>query len=364
MTAIEDVKSQISQAKQRLEQTRQQAQEQKSLIGQRRQESLQAEAKIREQEKKLPTMTQSRLRSGLYTGLEGRKRRQIISKIRKGLGQKQKEIGLFKGSLIEKEEGLAKYETDVLKPFETQIASKEAEISAYETKTAALSRARDIYLSTSPYAIFSLEYESGLVKDYYKQLVKTDYSILKSGIDTPITPKIPSQAPFYGQSVPFDSLTPTPIYGSSGELVGIDDPIQKVSRLPTTFETSLYGKKNIPSFSLPQSLFSISPPKDLKRIDIIKEFGALRELSAGNKLIIEEAQFRTTGSPMRMTKISSFKSRGYIPTPSIKTKFKTPSLFRKEKSVSLPKKKKSKFGSTFSFGKKIKGKKKTNLWGF
>jgi len=42
-----------------------------------------------------------------------------------------------------------------------------------------------------------------------------------------------------------NAFTPTPIYGSSGELVGIDDPIQKVSRLPTTFEKAIY-ERNIP----------------------------------------------------------------------------------------------------------------------
>jgi len=113
MATIEEIRSQISQAKESLEQTRQRAREQQTLIEQRRQESLQAETKIREQEKKLPLPTQSRLRSGLYAGLEGRKRRQIISKVRKGLGQRKKDISLFKESLAKKEGELAKYETEV-----------------------------------------------------------------------------------------------------------------------------------------------------------------------------------------------------------------------------------------------------------
>ena len=41
------------------------------------------------------------------------------------------------------------------------------------------------------------------------------------------------------------SFTQTPIY-SGGQLVGIDDPIQKVCRLPTEFEKIIY--KDVSSF--------------------------------------------------------------------------------------------------------------------
>jgi len=224
----------------------------------------------------------------------------------------------------------------------------------------ALNRAREIYLSTSPFAVFSLQYESDLVKKYYKQLAKTDYSILSKTIGQPKIEKDSIQPPTYGQR---NAFAPSPVYDSTGELIGMEDPIQKMSRLPTPFEKMMHGKKKL----LVSQSIPITIPRDLKRKDVVKDLIPLissfmiKKKSKVEKLI--DTTFRTTGSPIRMTKLTSLKSKGYIPSTPIKKQLKTKPLLKREKSIPV-KKKKSKFEKDLLFSKKDKEKKKKNLWGF
>jgi len=312
MTTLEELKSQISQAKESLEQTRQRAKEQETLIEQRRQESLQAEGKIQEQEKKLPFISQKRLRQGIFAGLEGRKRRQIVSKARKELKAQQKGISLFKGSLTTSQEELSKYESDVLKPFETQIISKEAEVKAYATKVSALDRARDIYLSTSPYAVFALQYESDLVKKYYKQLAETNYSIIRGTIQEAT-----------GLSVPaFQSLSP-----------------EEISKFPAETIKQLRGVGAIRDLSRTEIVKDIAPLTQAPKTSF-SLFGGFPLVSA-SQVEINPATGRPYGTIEKaqqpsgiLERWSSSLKRGFESQPSKETSF-SPKSFLLGAGVSL-----------------------------
>jgi len=58
----------------------------------------------------------------------------------------------------------------------------------------------------------------------------------------PVSPSKPSAPTSSGGSSNKSSIVPTPIY-RDGKLVGVDDPIQKVSRLPTPSETLIWNKQ-------------------------------------------------------------------------------------------------------------------------
>jgi len=70
----------VEEASQQVTQARQQAEEQRQKLAEARQKAQEDAKRLREAESKLPKPSQQRLRSGLYSGLEGRKRR-IIKRI-------------------------------------------------------------------------------------------------------------------------------------------------------------------------------------------------------------------------------------------------------------------------------------------
>jgi hypothetical protein len=357
----------ISEARQQIQQTEQQIQEQRGLIGQKREEAGKVETKIGEQKKKLPLPTQSRLRSGLYAGLEGRKRRQIISQAKKYLSGQEKEVGEFKKGLTEAEKEISLFETGQLTPFKQQVAQAEAEqakINEYNRAVKTINKliARDDWFIIA----MEVRYGSGAMRKLAKEAIEMKKLARKAEL------KEQEVKQTISQSVPTStfSLGVKPIY-TNGKLVGIDDPIQKMCRLPTPAEELMYGQKVTPISSAKSSLFIST--RDLPRTIKLKEVPTMGDINIfGTSIEVSELRdtMRTTGSPIRVTKLTGLKSRGYIPDrrpkPRITIKpkqiVKTPSFFKKDKKVST---KKSKFDDDFFFGKKIKKKfKKRNIWGF
>ena len=106
MTSILETKQQLSNARQSAQKQREQVRIQRELISKKEREIKQAKTTIDEQIKKIPPKTQLRLRSGLYAGLEGRRRRQVIYNHKQQLEQQKKKVGNLKL-------GLTKYEKEI-----------------------------------------------------------------------------------------------------------------------------------------------------------------------------------------------------------------------------------------------------------
>lgn len=140
----------------------------KSQVTQTRQQLETSEAKLREQKSKLTNVKskKSLLANKNYSsGISGRLARQKVSNLKSDIEMQQAILGGYKTKL-------GSYEKD-LSAYESQIAQAEAEESAYNT-------AKEIYLSSNPNAIFLLQEQSDLVKDYYRKLAKSDISILSN----------------------------------------------------------------------------------------------------------------------------------------------------------------------------------------
>lgn len=347
MTTIEEVKSQIATS-------REQLQKEKELVAQKRQEAQEIESKISEQEKKIPVPTQKTLRSGLFAGLEGRKRRQVIAGLKQEVEHKKGEIGIFKSEL-------AKYEEKELKPFETQITQKEEEVSAYEKRVTDYNKGYKLGIEGFQYPM----YLEGDMLQGWKDARKQLRYMENFSAQIPTTPaQLTKEIKIMGGKV-----------YRGGVLVGIEDPILKITRPPTIIEQKIYGTiKTTPvSPTFYYTPFKTSVPRDLSRTDLIKDSSKLSSfnISQPSKDVKDlfNTSFRTTGSPIRMTKLSSIKSRGYIPT-HIKPKIQQKIIPRKEKtyfisrSISLPKGStpKSKSGNGLFFKKRKK--KKKSIWGF
>jgi len=389
MVDVIEIRKQIEQAKIDVA-------EQREIVKQRRKEAEQQEKKVREQfleqEKKFPKPTQQLLRSGMFAGLEGRKRRQQIERAKKELklekqGRK-KEISLFK-------EGLIKYEKEELEPFVKEIEQKEKQIKAIEQWDKEIRRIQNLYqkykgedkgdelgyeLATLQEGRTYLKQGASLsnVNDWVSQ--KLRYRELK---DRAIAEQLAEYQKSFEESKQKQkefSSSPSlfgvnPIYDSSGKLIGIEDNIKKISRLPTTTEQFIYGSRGkvvlpskssirAPVFNKRSSSFNIGDIRDLSRTELIKNINPLRSISMPVSKI--SSLFRTTGSPVRMTKLTSPKSRGYIPShkvPVIKQQVKKPIFILKSKPQIKKIKKKSfiDFGEDNFFPKK-KTKKKS-IWG-
>jgi hypothetical protein len=335
---VKEVESQIQQARQTLQKER------KDIIEQKKELS-KAEQQRKEARKKLPTPTARTLRSGLFAGLEGRKRRRQVEKVKKGISTDIKKIGLFK-------EGLTKKEEEVLKPYEQQIEQKEKEVeeykkakSAYEKKIADYELGRKLaYKGVFPFG------ENKTVLEGYRDAKGSLRSIkeFKKSLAQPKEMKEPEIKQWGSYIDPKTKLgySTTP------------DVAKEKGWIP---EAEYKFKKII--FSQPK--FDFKQPRDLSRTDFIKKFAAPMSNIKLDKPKFD-SQFRTTGSPIRMTKLTSFKSRGYIPVkkPEIvkPKKIIKPSLFKKDKKISI---KETKFDDDLFFGKKSKKKsKKRSIWGF
>ncbi len=363
MSEVEQVRQQIAQARTQVETAKQQAQEQRQLVEQKRQEAQRVEESLREQEKKIPKPTARLLRSGMFTGLEGRKRLRQVKMIEKGIGEKKGEVGLFKQE-IEKTAGNIKvFETEIGEK-EEEIRKTEGEVRAYEKEQQAIKLAERA-AGGSMGAFFSMD---SLARKYYRLIkqgekVQAVYGGRTDEISIGTSPQL------FGVK---------PIYSNRGEVVGVDDPFQKMSRLPTPTEKLYFSGGRTDGGSIGGSSgiitpsFSFSPPRDVPRTDVTKDWKPLASINfqqmSSSSSNLFNIPFRTTGSPMRVTKITSPKSRGYTPVRRI-PKPKVPIRPIKIKTEKIKKKKRflDKDEDSFLFGKKSKkiGKKtRKSIWGW
>jgi chemotaxis protein histidine kinase CheA len=254
-----------------------------------------------------------------------------------------------------------------VKKYEEAKAAQQAEAKRISEYNSAVKVLKKLIVRGDWYIIvMKARYGSGAMRKLAKEAIEMKKLARKAEL------KEQEVKQTISQSVPTStfSLGVKPIY-TNGKLVGIDDPIQKMCRLPTPAEELMYGQKVTPISSAKSSLFIST--RDLPRTIKLKEVPTMGDINIfGTSIEVSELRdtMRTTGSPIRVTKLTGLKSRGYIPDrrpkPRITIKpkqiVKTPSFFKKDKKVST---KKSKFDDDFFFGKKIKKKfKKRNIWGF
>jgi hypothetical protein len=330
MVDITQVQEQISQAKLRAEQ-------QKQEIESRRKEAKKAEIKLKEQERKLPVPSQRRLRSGLYAGLEGRKRRQAISDAKKELGKKSKEIGLFKKELT-------RFEEQELKPFEGEIGRAELELKDYKKHQEAIELATKVYYGDVDTQIFFFG-ENPLAKDYYDKMKQIESAQVKAMVSSPSSPN--------------QSIDRRPIV--NGNFVDFTPATNKYEQIGSSLGGGgiFTERSNLPSFT---PSINLKPPRTLPRTDKLKDFNPLTGLIIKNlpEPNILNKPFTTTGSPIRRTTLGSLKSRGYIKD---KRPIQINNLRRVKKTEQLKPITKVKYNELF-FDKSNKKKSKKNLWGF
>lgn len=351
----------IIQAEQQINRARQQLQEQRSQVEQRKQEAESAKQKLIAEEKKLPTYSQQKLRSGVYTGLEGRKRRQIVSGIKSDIEEKKKQVGLFKSALIE-------YEEKELNPFETQLKQEETKVSEYKKHLDAIRLAEKVALGEKSPLILSY---NKLAKSYYRKMLSSRQPVVPEQVTTSIdSENIRIGEPTYYEQ----KLTLKDIGVGIGNILqgrgfatqreGAFQTYKEVDKPETTITTKTISTEllSVPKLSvLKTPSFSFSPPRDLGRTEFRKEFSSLGKIDTEmTKGVVDKLKrpFLTTGSPKRFTPLVSLKPIR-PPTPSKPSK----KIIKK----SLFESKKEEDNNIFSNGKKEKSKKskkKKSIWGW
>lgn len=368
MTKAEDVRSQLQKKRQKLESTRKQIQE-------REKQAEKVRKQVEKEREKIPKPTQRKLRSGLYSGLEGRKRRRIVEAQKKELKGKEQEIGLFK-------KGLTEFKEKELKPFEKRLEKEEEGFKEWEKQKEAYDKALKIASISDPRAVFALS--GKLEKEYYRQIKSMSKEPQESVTVTEIAPEI--------SSVDTDTITvekikegmPAPQF-KVGDLLSAENwrrgwEAEKLKRAGVSESDILKregesfdlsgGSKNIPSIS-----FSMLSPRGISRTDKLKDYNEWSSLDlkkVGKDVRgVTNKPFRTTGSPIRFTQIGSLKSRGHLGDKPRIQKIQSKSKPKRKLDPSImgftaPKKTKEvKIKSNFLFGNsKEKKKKKRNLWGF
>lgn len=309
MVSVEEVRSQINSA-------RKNAQEQREQVTLRRQEASSVESTIIEQEKKLPKKSQRLLRSGLFAGLEGRKRRRVVEGAKKELSKGKEEVNQFRTELD-------KFEKEELEPFEKDISKREAELGEFTKHQNAISIARRV--ASGEKSVWSLQ-GNKLAQRYHQDIQANIIVEAPGGF----------------------------IFDSSGKSIGSVEEPKSVPGFPMD---------KLPKINSPK-LMSLAPPRDLKRTDLSKDFSKIKSISLPRlKSNLSDSSFKTTGSPLRITKLSSLKSRGYSPSTN-KSKFLNPPKKKKLK-PNLPNKRKKKSKPNFDFlGKGTKKKKLNPIWEF
>ncbi len=378
--------SELEKARQQISQAKQKVVEQKEQLIKRREEAEKVKVQLSKQEGKLPTYSQKRLRAGLYSGLEGRKRRRIISDVKKEIGQKKVGIDIYKREL-------KKFEEEKLKPFESEISSREAEVSAYQSEVDSLNLAKKVFYQNKSVMILQGNKKA---QEYYRQLLAgRDAAIAYEIKNLPTTPET---------KLPNIPIIKTPhVSFSAPRNLGRTDIIKDFRPLLTGFTIS--PNKGIKSLGLPILKFSeraaqtggfvsvndpyvvhslppikvSSPDLSPVKIEIIpnsfrikspqvnaslnyKNLNLSSSSSKMNKNIslsrnVSNSKFLTTGSPKRFTPLLKLKP-SRPPTPS---KPKVNKIPIKKSSI---KKIKTKEKENLFFGKSKKKKKKNNLWEF
>lgn len=314
MPTIDEVKSQISLA-------RQQANQQRAELIQRKEEASQAEAKLREQEQKLLNPSQKLLRGGLYEGLEGRKRRGVVDFAKKQIQANKAIIQDFKKQMDQ-------YEQNEIVPFENKIAQKEAELASYEQQKSAYDLAKKAFYENKPALILN----NSLAREYYNEF--------ESGREAQIQQAI------------------TNLENQSG--MSFSDQLRKdvYMQLKTT------GKATLPDKNSYQPLpASIAPPRDLPRNDVKKSWNPIKNINVKSlatgtlKIILQP--FFTAGSPEKFTPLlKPTPTRGYESVKASKSII--PRTIPKKPYVTLSSKLTKKDKKSFL---KISNKKNKSIWG-
>jgi hypothetical protein len=310
--------SQLEQAKQQIARAEQQAREQRELVESRRAEAQKQQELISSQESKLPTPSQKLLRGGMFSGLEGRKRRQTISKVKGELGEQKKQVGLFK-------EELTKFEETEIKPFEEEISKRKGEVAEYERHQKAIRLAEDVYYGSKDARVFFFG-SNPLAKKYYDKMILQQSA------------QIEAQAKL--QSLP---MSPAP---------SVQD--KRTELLNKLFGTTIAQQK---SWEVFKPSVSIAPPRDLKMTELKKDFSPISTMGFSDTPTLFRP-FTTTGSPIRKTPLLSGKPVR-PPTPSVPVK-RIPIQRKAFRPEPMPKMKSNSF---FSSDKKQK-KKGKSFWGF
>jgi hypothetical protein len=102
------------QAMQNFQRAQGQAVEQRRILEERRAEADKAKGQLLEQEKKIPLPTQRAMRFGGFAGLAGRKQRQVATKVKGEIGERKRQVSLFKQELRD-------FEEKELVPFEREV---------------------------------------------------------------------------------------------------------------------------------------------------------------------------------------------------------------------------------------------------
>lgn len=153
MTTIEQQRQQVATAQQQI-------QEVSTEIAQKRQEAQQEKQNLQKQQSKLPRKTQSRLRAGIFQGLQGLTRRQQVSKVKEAIKTGTERIK-------ELEKGISDYEMNVLDPYKAEVQRSQSAIAQYDKHNNAKNLALDVFFGSAPFT--ALEYNS-LAKKYYSYI--------------------------------------------------------------------------------------------------------------------------------------------------------------------------------------------------
>ncbi len=335
MVTIAEVKSQITAGKQSIQEQRQQIQE-------KRGQAEKVRTQITKQERSIPVPTQRTLRGGgLFSGLEGRKRRQILKSAKESLGREKRKVGVFTGEL-------ERFEKEELSPYERSIKQAEKEVASYEQQKAEYEQQKALYdyghkLGSTGKFIPNLK---GLAKQGYQDAVNrvAYYSQVSKPTYAPFTPIKPLD-------IDWSNIKPSDI------TVGGKTSEQIVTEL------------NKPKIYSPR--LSLPVPRDLSRTEVLKSFAPLRKLNVFQATALTRRltgfatiPFKTTGSPVRYTKITSLSSRGHQPYAS--NQIRRPSMKIRVRNVQEAKKIPIKTDMDFFSTKKVKTKstkgKKKSIW--
>lgn len=275
--------AQILSPRQQIENARSQALAVRAQLEQRQKEAQEAENILTEQKKSLPQISNRLLRQGMFSGLEGKKRRNLIGLAQSQIQEREREIKSFK-------EELGRFEKSELKPFEQNINTAAARVSAIEEIQNLAKKSLDKY-GAGTYSSSGLKRANELLgsegKQIFRNMVLGNYFSSLSG-DTNRGSLSGTDPIVDGKAVAF---TPDP---SQYTLVG------------STPQGGGIWISNVPSSKVSMS---IAPPRDLSRTDIMRDFSKLKVLQDTKP---KDSNVRTTGSPLRMTKLNSNVSRGYI----------------------------------------------------
>lgn len=119
---------------------------QRESVAKQRTEAEEAKRILELQKSKLPKITQSSLRSGNLSGLNGLRRRASIYQAGKGIQEKEGKVNVLMNELI-------RYEREELEPYEKDVLAYEKALKQYYKDTEALGRAeeraRALYSSSS-----------------------------------------------------------------------------------------------------------------------------------------------------------------------------------------------------------------------